>query len=83
MLGHLIGDPGPGKAGLKNAKTPPLVTSPQENLKPKTENFFWLGTRRRAESVEDLNLSSCSSWRVMAKQVPANTLASSVVKGNP
>ena len=40
MLGHLIGDPGPGKAGLKNAKTPPLVTSPQENLKPKTEIFF-------------------------------------------
>jgi len=61
MLGHLIGDPGPGKAGLKNAKTPPLVTSPQENLKPKTEIFFWLGTRRRAESVEDLNTSPAAA----------------------
>ena len=29
-----------GKVGHNNAKTPPLVTSPQENPKPKTEIFF-------------------------------------------
>ena len=33
------------------------MTSPQENPKPKTENFFWLGTRSLAESVEALNTS--------------------------
>jgi len=27
----------PGKVGHKNAKTPPLVTSPPENPKPKTK----------------------------------------------
>jgi len=51
------GRPGPGKVGHKNAKTPPLVTSPQENPKPKTEYFFLLGTTRLAESVEGLNTS--------------------------
>jgi len=34
-----------GKLGHENAKTPPLVTPPQENPKPKTEtqteNFFF------------------------------------------
>jgi len=38
-------------------KTPPLVTPPQENPKPKTENFFWLGTTRLAEAIEGLNTS--------------------------
>jgi len=51
------GRPGPGKVGHKNAKTPPLVTLPQKNPKPKTENFFKLGTTRLAESVEGLNTS--------------------------
>ena len=32
--------PWPGKVGHKSAKTPPLVTSPQENPKLKTEIFF-------------------------------------------
>jgi len=50
--------PRPGKVGLKNAKTPPHVTLPQKNPKPKTEKFgFWLGTTRLAESVEGLNNS--------------------------
>jgi len=32
---------GPGKVGLKNPKTPPLlVTFPQENPKPKIEMLF-------------------------------------------
>jgi len=57
-VGPFDGRPGPGKVGHKNAKTPPLVTPPQENPKPKTEKFFfWLGTTRRAESVEGLNTS--------------------------
>ena len=32
--------PGPGKVGHENSKTPPLVTSPQDNPKPKTEIFL-------------------------------------------
>ena len=48
---------GPGKVGHKNAKTPPLVTAPQENPEPKTENFFWLEPTGLAESVEGLNTS--------------------------
>jgi len=39
-VGPFDGHPRPGKVGHKNAKTPPLVTAPQENPKPKTENFF-------------------------------------------
>jgi len=38
-VGPFDGRPGTGKVGHKNAKTPPLVTPPQENPKPKTENF--------------------------------------------
>jgi len=53
MWAPIEGRPGPGKVGHKNAKTPPLVTPPQDN--PKTEKFFWLGTTRLAESVEGLN----------------------------
>jgi len=30
---------------------------PQKNPKPKTENFFWLGTTRLPEFVEGLNTS--------------------------
>jgi len=56
-VGPFHGRPGPRKVGHKNAKTPPLVTSPQENPKLKTEHFFWLGTRNLAESVEGLNIS--------------------------
>jgi len=59
------GRPGPGNVGHKNARTPPLVTPPQENPKPKTEIFFtrnyktcWI--RRGFE-----HLSRCSTWRVM------------------
>ena len=40
-VGPFDGSPGPGKVGHKNAKTPLLVTTPQENPKPKTENFFF------------------------------------------
>jgi len=36
-VGPFDGRPGPGKVGHKNAKTLTLVTSPQENPKPKTE----------------------------------------------
>ena len=57
-MGLFDGRPGQGKVGHKNAKTPPNVTSPQENPKPKTENVFFLcGTTRLAESVEGLNTS--------------------------
>jgi len=40
-VGPFDGRPGPGKVGNKNAKTPPLVTTPKENPKPKTEKFFF------------------------------------------
>ena len=56
-IGSLNWAPGPRKVGNKNAKTTPLVTSPQENPKPKSENIFWVGTRRLAESVKGLNTS--------------------------
>ena len=56
-MGPIDGGPGPGKVGHKNANTAPLVTPSQENRKPKTENFFWLGTTRLAESGEGLNTS--------------------------
>jgi len=47
---------GPSKVGHKNAKTPPLVTSPRDV--PRTEKFFFsVGTRRQAEQVEGLNTS--------------------------
>jgi len=39
-VGPFHGRPGPGKVGHKNAKTPPLVMSPQENPKPKIEFFL-------------------------------------------
>jgi len=38
-VGPFDGRPGPGKVGHKNKKKT-LVTPPQENPKPKTENFF-------------------------------------------
>jgi len=41
----------------KNGKTPPLVTSPTDNHKAKTEFFFSIGTKRLPESVEGLNSS--------------------------
>jgi len=37
----LVWHPGPGKCGQKNAKTPPLVTSPTENPKHKTKKVFF------------------------------------------
>jgi len=40
--------PGPGKGGQKNAKTPPLVTFPPANAKPKTKKIFSMSTRRLA-----------------------------------
>jgi len=46
----------PGNGGHKNAKTPPLVTSPQENPKPKTEYFIAVEAKRLAESVGGLNI---------------------------
>jgi len=39
-VGPLDGRPGPCKVGHKNAKTPPLVTGPQENPNPKLKIFF-------------------------------------------
>ena len=54
-MGPFDGCLGPGKVGHKNAKTPPLVTPPPKNHKPKTENFFLRRTTRLAESVEGLN----------------------------
>jgi len=47
---------GPGKVGNKNAKTPPLVTSPR-GVPRQQNNFFCDGPRRLAESVKDLNTS--------------------------
>ena len=49
--------PEPGEGGQKNAKTPPLVTFPPANAKPKQKIFFSMSTRRLAESVEGLNSS--------------------------
>jgi len=64
-VGPFDGRPWPFKVGHKNAKTPPLVTPPQENPKPKTENFFltrnyWTCWIRRGFE----HLSSYSGWRV-------------------
>jgi len=55
--GSIDWGPGPGKGGQKNAKTPPLVTFPSANAKPKTKKFFSMSTRRLGESVEGLNSS--------------------------
>jgi len=41
----------------KKAKTPPLVTSPTENPKPKIEKIFESEARSIHESVEGLNSS--------------------------
>jgi len=41
-VGPFYGRPGPGKVGHKNAKTPPLVTSPKRIPNPKLKNFFYL-----------------------------------------
>jgi len=50
--------PGSGKDGQNNTKTPLLVTFLSESLKPKMKNvFFFMSTRRLAESVEGLNSS--------------------------
>jgi len=49
--------PGPGKGGQKNAKTPPLVTFPQQTPNQKQKKFFSMLTRRLVESVESLNSS--------------------------
>ena len=57
MLGYLIGVQGRVKQALKTLKHPHLWRPPKRTSNPKTEIFFWLGTRRRAESVEDLNTS--------------------------
>jgi len=56
-VGPFDGRPGPGKVGHKNAKTPPLVTFPQETLNPILKTIFWLAITRLAESVEGLNNS--------------------------
>jgi len=53
-MAHWIGAQRQSKL-VKNSKTPPLVTSPQENHKPKTEKIFSVETRRLAESIEGLN----------------------------
>ena len=41
----------------KNLKTSPLMTSPSDNSKRKSENLFKIGTRRPPECVEVLNSS--------------------------
>jgi len=66
--------PGTGKGGQKNAKTPPLVTFPPANAKPKTKKFFFsMSTRRLAESVEGLNsslaLAAGDSWSKKGKPI--------------
>ena len=43
------------------------MTSVTEHPKPKAKKFILIETRRLHEFVEDLNTSSSSSWRVMAK----------------
>jgi len=47
--------PVPGKVGHKNEKTTLLVTYPQQNPKPKTENFISVETGRLAQTVDGLN----------------------------
>ena len=75
-VGPFDGRQGPGKTGHKNAKIPPLGTSPQENPKPKTENFFWLEHRTVAESVEGLNTSLAAAaselWPKEASHYPGS-----------
>jgi len=52
-IGSLDWHLGPGKVGHKNAKTPPLVTSPKRTPNPKLS----VKTRGLAESVQGLNTS--------------------------
>jgi len=40
-MGQWVGSQGQVKVAKKNAKTPPLVTFPPENAKPKTNKFFF------------------------------------------
>jgi len=64
------------------ARDNPLVTSPQENPQAKTENFFWLGSTRLAESVEGLNTSlAAAAGELWPKTLRTNLLAFAVVKG--
>jgi len=65
-VGPFDGRPGPGKVGHKNVKTPPLVTPPEENPKPKTENFFLSRNYYTCWFCRGFeHLSSCSNWRVI------------------
>jgi len=41
-IGSLLWRPGSGKVGQKDEKAPLLVTTPNENPKPKTKIFFHL-----------------------------------------
>ena len=45
----------------KKCKPPPLMTSPKENTKSKSNRFFSIKTRRLPESVEGLNNSVAQS----------------------
>ena len=64
-MGQLIG--GQVKVAKKMQKHPHLWRSAQKM--PKQKNFFSMSTRRLAESVEGLNSSLASGWRLMAKKV--------------
>jgi len=64
--------PGPGKDGQNNAKTSLLVTFPPEKLKTKTKFFFFNFDYKTCCIRKGFEQLSCfSSWRVMAKRVPA------------
>ena len=61
------------------------MTSPQENPKPKTENFFAIETRSLAEYIEDLNtflsLTAGELWIVMELKSLVKKVAAMGLKG--
>jgi len=59
-MAHWIGAHGQLK-WVKNSKKFLFVTSPRENLTPKPNNFFKIGTSRLVESVDSLNSSLAQS----------------------
>jgi len=54
----------------KNAKTPQLVTSPAENLKPKTKQFFTNMNYKNCRICKGFeHLSSSIGWQLMELQI--------------
>ena len=69
IFAYLDWRPGPGKIGHKNAKTPPLVTFPQEYPNPKLKQLFLVANRRPTESVEGLKIYlAAAAWELWPKE---------------